>query len=111
MGNSYTKLDQALKDLIEAFRGVQGELDEKHGEDEDAYEDAVIEVLETSIETALEEEDISSHTFAEMLDLLTEALEQYDPAAFEGSAEEDYDADEEVEYDLDDDIDLDEEDE
>ncbi len=108
MGNSNTKLDQALRDLIEAFRGIREKLDEKHGEDEDAFEGAIMEVLEASIENAIEEEDISSHAFAEMLDLLTEALEQYDPAAFDDADEDEYDADDDSEYDVDDDIDLDE---
>lgn len=118
MANSYTKLDQALKDLVEAFSGVEEELTEKHGEDEEALAHAVLEAVETSVEGALEEHDYSSSSFASLLSVLTEALEQLDPAAFEEEGAE-YDMSE-VEYDIDDsdiddadldDVDLDEDDE
>lgn len=117
MANSYAKLDQALKDLVEAFAEVETELEEKHGEDEEALSHAVIEALETAVEGALEEHDYSSSSFAGLLSLLTEALEQLDPAAFEDEGEE-YDMSE-VEYDLEegdvddsdlDDVDLDDDD-
>ena len=100
MANSYVKLDQALKDLIEAYVEVEEELEAKHGEDEEAYTHAVMEVLETSIEGAVEEQDSSTGAFATILSMLTEALEQLDPSAFEDE-DADYDLDE-VEYDADD---------
>ena len=117
MAKAYAKLDQSLKDLVEAFAEVETELEEKHGEDEEALSHAVIEALETAVEGALEEHDYSSSSFAGLLSLLTEALEQLDPAAFEDEGEE-YDMSE-VEYDLEetdvddadlDDVDLDEDD-
>ena len=46
-----TKLDQALRDLIEAFTELEEELDEKYGDDEDTYSTAVIEGLENYAET------------------------------------------------------------
>jgi hypothetical protein len=76
-------LDQALKDLIESYAELDEETEEKFGDDEESYSHAVIEVLETSIESALEEHDISTTLFANILSNLTEALEQLDPAAFE----------------------------
>jgi len=100
MANSYAKLDSALKDLVEAFSEVEEELSAKHGEDEEALSHAVIEALETAVEGALEEHDYSSSSFAGLLSLLTEALEQLDPAAFEEEGGE-YDM-AEVEYDADD---------
>lgn len=118
MAKSYAKLDQALKDLVEAYLEIDAELTEKHGEDEEALAHAFTEVLETSVESAMEEHDCSSSSFASMLSNLSESLEQIDPAAFEGAgdddeyelAEEDYDADDGDidDADLDDEDDLDE---
>ena len=112
MAKSYGKLDQALKDLVEAYLEIEEELTEKHGEDEEALAHAFIEALETSVESAMEEHDCSSGSFASMLSNLSEALEQIDSAAFEGSSEDDeYElADEDYEMDDSDidDADLDE---
>lgn len=116
MADSFTKLDQALKDLIEAYTELESELDGKYGEDEEAYAAAIIEALETSIESAVDEQDSSTSVFANLLSSLSEALEQLDPAAFEEEraeeGDEDYDIDD-VDYDdLDEDeIDVDDEDE
>lgn len=116
MADSFTKLDQALKDLIEAYSALEEEFDEKYGEDEDAFSSAMIEALETSIENAIDEQDSSTSVFATVLSSLSEALEQLDPAAFEESEEEeeedeDYDLDD-VDYDdLDEEGEIDEDDE
>lgn len=111
MGKKHNKLDQALKDLIESYVELEEELSAKHRDDEDALNAGIIEVLETSIEGALEEHDYSSSKFANLLSVLTESLEQIDPAAFEGEEDEDYNMSE-VDYDEDesdiDDADLDE---
>ncbi|MFN8389162.1 MAG: hypothetical protein U0136_02590 [Bdellovibrionota bacterium] len=100
MANTFSKLDQALKDLIEAYVELEGQLEEKHGDDEESMSHAMIEALETAVEGALEEHDYSSSNFAGVLSLITEALEQLDPAAFEEEGEE-YDL-AEVEYELED---------
>ena len=100
MAKTHSKLDQALNDLIEAYSELEEELGTKHAEDEEALSHAMIEALETSIEGALEEHDYSSSNFASVLSMLTEALEQVDPAAFEDESE-DYDMSE-VEYSADD---------
>ena len=117
MANSHSKLDQALRDLIEAYMELEEDLDEKLGQDEESYDSAIIETLETSIETALEEQDTSTTYFATLLDALQSGLEQLDPSAFEGDDDDDdldYDI-EDVDYDIDDDddddIDLDEDEE
>lgn len=121
MASSYAKLDQALKDLIEAYTELDEELEEKYGDDEDSFSHAMIEALETSIESAIEEYDTSTSSFATVLSSLTEALEQLDPSAFdedeseyeledvdvgvddvEDEDVEDYDLDEEDDADLDD---------
>lgn len=101
MANSYTKLDQALKDLVEAYTALEEELDEKFGEDEEAYSSALVEALETSVESAIDDQDSSTSAFATMLSNLTESVELLDPSAFEGeSEEEDEDVDiEDVDYD------------
>lgn len=83
MANTYTKLDQALKDLIEAYNELEEEVGEKYEDDEDAYAHAIIEALETSVESAIEEHDSSTTQFATILSNLTEALEQLDPSAFD----------------------------
>lgn len=116
MADSYAKLDQAIKDLVEAYAELEEDATEKHGEDEEAFGSAIVEALETSIEGAMEEYDISSAAFASLLSVMTEALEQIDPAAFEGgSSEEEEDDDngddDDVDYDDDGDYDEDEEDE
>ena len=107
-----SKLDQALSDLIEAYVALESELDEKHGDDEDSFATALVEVLETSIEAAIENQDVSTTVFASMLSTFTEALEQLDPSAFENEGEDDeeYESDD-SDYDVDDDeIDLDDDD-
>ncbi len=104
MPNSFAKLDEALSDLIEAFSDLEVELDEKFGDDEDAYSGALIETLETSIENALDEQDTSTTTVATLLSVLTEALEELDPSAFdEIEQESDYNLDDVDMEDYDDD--------
>lgn len=110
MANSYAKLDSALKELIEAFSEVEEDLDEKFGEDEEAYTSALIEALETSVEGAIDDQDSSTTTFASILSTLTEALENLDPTAFEGASSEDEEEEEETDYEIDD-VDYDELDE
>ena len=105
MVDSFAKLDQALKDLIEAYSELETELSGKFENDDEAFSTAVIEVLETSIEGALEEQDVETKAFANLLTLFSDALEQIDPVAFEDAVEEDEDA--EGEYEDDDDLDYD----
>lgn len=105
-----SKLDQALRDLIEAYAELEQELEEKCGEDEEAFGAAVIEALETSIESAIEDQESSSGFVAAVLSSLSEALEQIDPSAFEGEEGEE-DEEEEYEMEDDDDADYDEDDE
>ena len=114
MASSYSKLDQALQDLIETYTDLEAEVSDKHSQDEDSYNHAIVEVLETSIESALEEHDVTTSTFASLLSNLMEALEQLDPLAFEDDSDsDDYDLDsvdvgEDENYeDEDEDIDLD----
>jgi uncharacterized coiled-coil protein SlyX len=83
MSSSYTNLDQALKDLVEAFAELEEEVEDKFSDDEDSYSHAMVETLETSIESALEEHDVTTASFANLLSNLTEALEQLDPSAFD----------------------------
>lgn len=105
MPSSTKKLDQALIDLASAYSELETQLTEKHGDDQEALAGALVEVLEAAIDTALEEEGISTGRFASMLTAVTEALEQIDPSAFDEGGEEEY------EYDIDDsDIDLDDDD-
>lgn len=116
MADSFGKLDQALRDLVEAYSNLVTELEGKYGDDdEEAITTAIIEAVETSIEGAIDEQDSSTTEFAEMLSALSEALEQLDPSAFEEQAEEEEeyeeDEDEDVDYDDIDDADIDEEEE
>lgn len=109
MRSSSSKLDQALKDLIEAYVELDGQMNEKYEDDEDAYSAAMLEVLETSIEGALEDQDVETKSFANMLSYFSDALEQLDPVAFDDATEgeeEEYEGDDD-----DDDIDYDELDE
>ena len=117
MAISSSRLDQALRDLIDSYSELEAGFVGTLGEDEDSLNHALVEVCETAIESALEENDTSTTVFASMLSNLTEALEQLDPAAFEDD-DSDYEIDD-VDMgvddidDIDDDLDLedDEEDE
>jgi predicted transcriptional regulator len=114
MADSFGKLDQALRDLVEAYSNLVSELESKYGDDdEEAITTAIIEAVETSIEGAIDEQDSSTTEFAEMLSALSEALEQLDPSAFEeqGEEEEEEYEDEDVDYDDIDDEDLEDEEE
>lgn len=121
MVSLYKKLDDALKDLVEAYIELEDQITEKVGDDEDAFTHAIIEALETSIESAIEEHDFSTTGFAAILSNLTEGLEQLDPVAFDDDEEEDEDeSDDDEDYDMseeyedideDEELELDEEDE
>lgn len=88
MGHSSSKLNQALIDLIEAFTALDEEMSEKFGDDEDSYAGALIETLETTIEAAIDEQEVSTNAIAGLLSSLSQALEQIDPSAFEEEEEE-----------------------
>ena len=95
IADSFSKLDQALKDLVESYASLVSELENKHGEeDEEALSAAIIEAIETSIEGAIDEQDSSTSEFAELISALSEALEQLDPAAFNETTEEEEEDDE-----------------
>ena len=103
IADSFSKLDQALKDLVESYASLVSELENKHGEeDEEALSAAIIEAIETSIEGAIDEQDSSTSEFAELVSALSEALEQLDPAAFNETSEEEEEEDEDYGDDEDD---------
>jgi hypothetical protein len=112
MANAYNRLDQAILDLIEAYSALESEVEEKCAGDEDSYAHAIIEALETSLESSIDESDIATNQFAAILSNLTEALEQLDPSAFEDDEEAGFGLDEieDMEGELDEEIDYDEED-
>ena len=83
MSNPHERLDNALKDLIEAYTEIEAVLEEKHGDDEDNFSHAIIEMLEGAIEAATEEQGLSTQALAAIFSNLNEALEQLDPSAFE----------------------------
>ena len=93
MGKKSGRLEQAIVDLIEAYAELEAGAEEKYSDDEESYASTMIEGLETSIESAIDEGDISTGQFAAMLANLSEALEQLDPSAFESDEEEDDDTD------------------
>jgi hypothetical protein len=102
MGKSSGRLEQAIIDLIESYAALESSAEEKHGDDEDSYAHAMIESIETSLESAIDEGDISTGQFAAMLANLSEALEQLDPSAFEGEDDEEEDDDDVSPSDVDD---------
>jgi len=89
MANSTSKLDQALQDLIEAYAALEEEIDERCGEDEEAFATSLIEALEASIDTAVEACDVDTHMVANMISALSEAMESLDPDAFDGEESDD----------------------
>lgn len=111
MSTAYERLDQAMKDFIEAYLEIQDELESAHGDDEDSVAHGLTESLETSLESAIEEHDVSTTAVASLLSNMTDALEQLDPSAFEDDEEEEetYEV-EEIDDDDIDDIDLEDED-
>ena len=109
MSNPYSKLDQAISDLVEAYQELELELEKKNGDDLEAIENGAVEAFETSIDAAIEEHDSSTSSFASLVSAMSDAIEQLDPSAFEGDEDEEL---EDVEYDdLDDDIDLEDDEE
>ena len=104
MSSAYARLDQAVKDLLDAYIEIDDELQSKHSEDEDSFSNAMIEALETSLESALEEHDISTGALAGIFSNFTEALEQLDPSAFDADEDDEYVV-EDVDDDIDDDVD------
>ncbi len=88
MPNAYSKLDQALIDLIDAYVELEAKLVEKHDNDEDEVASGITEALEASIDSAIEDQDFSTSLFASVVSKLSDALEQLDPSAFEN--EEDF---------------------
>lgn len=112
MKTSLTKLDQALSDLIEAYSELEDTLLEKYDEDEEAFNNAIVEVLETSLENAIDEQDSTTTAAANMLTALFESLESLDPSAFEDEEADEFEV-ENVKYtgEEEDDIDLDEDEE
>lgn len=102
------KLSQAFMDLIDAYTLLEDELEEKYPDDEDAYAQSLVEGLESSIEAAIEEHGFNTNSFATIISVVTEALEQLDPSAFDEDDEmsSEYEM-QDVDYD-DDEIDLDE---
>ena len=112
IADSFSKLDQALKDLVESYASLVSELENKHGEEDDeALSAAIIEAIETSIEGAIDEQDSSTSEFAELISALSEALEQLDPSAFNETSEEEEEEDEDYGDDETEDLDDLEEDE
>ncbi len=99
MARASSKLEQALRDLIEAYTELEEGLEQKHGEDEASFSHAVDEALEAAIETAIEETDASTNVFGAILSNLTESLERLDPNAFEAQADADYDEIDDVDVD------------
>jgi len=89
MSGASSKLEQALRDLVEAFVALEEETEEKFGDDELSYSAAIVEALEPAIENAIEDIDLSTTTVATLIDALTEALESLDPNAFESNDDED----------------------
>ena len=114
MANTVSKLDQALRDLIEAYTELEGQLQEKYAKDVDTMSSALVEAFETAIDEAIDYQDSNTGKFAELVTYLQEGLEQLDPSAFEGGDEDEED-DDDSDYDLDDidydDLDEDESDE
>ena len=113
MANSVSKLEQALRELIEAYGELEEKFKEKYQDDVDAISAAVVEAFEPAVDEAIDYQDSSTGKFAEILTYLQEALEQLDPSAFEGENEDEDDDDddydlEDIDYDDLDDDDMDE---
>ena len=102
MGKTTGRLQQALIDLIESYAELESKAEEQFVDDEESYAHAMVENLETSLESAIDEGDISTGQFAALLANLSEALEQLDPSAFESDEDEDEDVDPSDLEDLDD---------
>ena len=83
MSKAAEKVDTALRELLEAFAELEQDLDEKHGDDEDAYQNILAETMEGSIETAVEESGTSTTLVATLISSLSDGLESLDPSAFD----------------------------
>lgn len=83
MSSIAEKVDLALKELLEAFAELEQDLDEKHGDDEDAYQSILAETMEGAIESGVEESGTSTSLVATLISSLSEGLESLDPSVFE----------------------------
>ncbi len=83
MAKSASNLEQALVELIDGYIELESSSNKAYGDDEDSFSNSIIEGLETSLDAAIEESNISTTEFATLLANLSEALEQIDPSAFE----------------------------
>ncbi|MDR2337122.1 MAG: hypothetical protein LBE20_00525 [Deltaproteobacteria bacterium] len=93
------KLEQAFSEIIQAFIALEEQLEKKYSDDDEAYSSAMVETIESVLDSILEEGDITTTNIAQMLAVFTEALEEIDPNAFEDLVNDDDDDDD---YDLDD---------
>lgn len=94
-----TKLDQAFSELLQAFAELENELDKKFADDEEGFSTAILEAIESAIDTAIEDTDSSTGAVAQVLAAFTEALEEIDPSAFDEVEDDDED---DSDYDLED---------
>jgi len=83
MSRAAEKVDGALRDLLEAFAELEQDLDEKHGDDEDAYQSLLAETMEGSIEAAVEDSGTSTTLVATLISSLSDGLESLDPSVFD----------------------------
>lgn len=83
MAKSASNLEQALIELIDAYVEIEKGANKNFGDDQDLYSNAIIDGFEASLDTAIEESEISTTQFASLLAHLSEALEQIDPSAFD----------------------------
>lgn len=83
MAKRASNLEQALIELIDGYLELETNSNKAYGDDHDSFSNSVIEGLETSLDSAIEESNISTSQFATLLANLSEALEQIDPSAFE----------------------------
>lgn len=104
MSNVIGKLDQAFKDLVEAFAELESQCFEKYENDEENYNSTIVEAIETCIEGALDECDVDTSVVATLLTACSEALENIDPEAFseQDGDDDDYASDDDEEEDEDD---------
>ena len=108
MASSVSKLDQAMKDLLDAYISLEDQVDANHSEDDDAFSSAILEALEIAIESALDKMEVPSQTMAALVSAMSEALEQLDPSAFDdeddgdfGMSDANYEIDDEDDSDMD----------
>ena len=83
MADEIAKLEAQLKDFAEVYKSVRAKLCVQHGDDDDAVDSAMVEILTSAMESVIDELEFDTADLATFAGCLMEAVEVLDPSAFD----------------------------